>query len=52
MTGVAVSTLHEWAVKREHGLPSDGPQHMRLGPRRRRWDRADVMTWLEQSKVR
>ena len=51
LTGVPVSTLHEWAVRREANLPTDGPPHLRLGERRRRWDRADVMRWLTDSKI-
>ncbi|MGC5255387.1 helix-turn-helix transcriptional regulator [Gordonia sp. DT218] len=51
LTRISVSTLHDYAVRREHGLPADGPPHLRLGPRRRRWDREDVLTWIRASRV-
>lgn len=51
LTGIAPSTLHEWAVKREANLPVNAPAHVRLGERRRRWARADVEAWLESNRV-
>lgn len=36
ITGVAVSTLHDWAAKRERGMPAPGPHHIRLSNRHRR----------------
>jgi hypothetical protein len=30
MTGVPVSTLHDWAAKRERGIAAPGPHHLRL----------------------
>ena len=30
ITGVPVSTLHDWAAKREHGIDAPGPHHVRL----------------------
>jgi len=51
ITGLAISTLHEYAVRREAGLPPQGPPHVRLGPRRRRWLRADVIDWLLSSRI-
>lgn len=47
----SVSTLHEYAQRRELGLPSYGPQHVQLGPRRRRWLRRDVLAWIEACRV-
>lgn len=51
MTGVPVSTLHEYAVRVEAGLEAQGPVHVRLGPRRRRWLRRDVTVWIEGHRV-
>lgn len=51
VTGLAISTLHEYAVRREAGLPPQGPPHVRLGPRRRRWIRSDVINWLLASRI-
>ncbi|SHU93416.1 Predicted transcriptional regulator [Mycobacteroides abscessus subsp. abscessus] len=51
MTGVPVSTLHEYAVRVEAGLEAHGPVHVRLGPRRRRWLRRDVSAWVEGHRV-
>ena len=28
LTGVPVSTLHDWAAKREHGIQAPGPHHV------------------------
>jgi predicted DNA-binding transcriptional regulator AlpA len=50
MTGIPVSTLHDWAAKRERGLPTPGPRHCRLSSRHRRWMRADVVDWLAASR--
>ena len=38
MTGVPVSTLHDWAAKRERGIDAPGPHHIRLSNRHRRMD--------------
>ena len=51
ITGLAISTLHDYAVRREAGLPPQGPPHVRLGPRRRRWMRSDVIDWLQASRI-
>lgn len=51
LTGVAVSTLHDWAVKRERGIDAPGPHHHHLSGRHRRWKRSDVMAWLESTRV-
>ena len=51
ITGVPVSTLHDWAAKRERGIDAPGPHHVRLSGRHRRWMRADVSAWLEASRV-
>jgi hypothetical protein len=40
MTGIPVSTLHDWAAKRERGIESPGPHHCKLSSRHRRWMRA------------
>src|SRR5262249_6796179 len=37
ITGVPVSTLHDWAAKRERGIDAPGPHHLRLSGRHRRW---------------
>jgi predicted DNA-binding transcriptional regulator AlpA len=50
MTGIPVSTLHDWAAKRERGVESPGPRHCRLSSRHRRWMRADVADWLAASR--
>jgi predicted DNA-binding transcriptional regulator AlpA len=51
MTGVPVSTLHNWAAKREHGIDAPWPHHLRLSERHRRWLLADVKLWLESTRV-
>jgi hypothetical protein len=39
LTGVPVSTLRDWAAKRERGIDAHGPHHLRLSGRQRRWAR-------------
>lgn len=51
LTGVPVSTLHDWAAKREHGMVAPGPRHLRLSDRHRRWTRGDVLDWLDSVRV-
>lgn len=51
MTGVPISTLHDWAAKRERGMAAPGPHHLRLSDRHRRWTRRDVHEWLESARV-
>ncbi|MBA4023878.1 MAG: helix-turn-helix domain-containing protein [Gordonia sp.] len=51
LTGIPVSTLHDWAAKRERGIDAPGPRHLRLSDRHRRWTRADVLEWLESTRV-
>jgi predicted DNA-binding transcriptional regulator AlpA len=51
LAGIPVSTLHEYAVRVEAGLPALGPVHVRLGPRRRRWLRRDVTAWIQERRV-
>ncbi|WP_225332651.1 helix-turn-helix transcriptional regulator, partial [Mycobacterium avium] len=51
MTGVPVSTLHEWAARRERGIDAPGPHHLRLSDRHRRWLLDDVKDWLESTRV-
>lgn len=51
MTGVPVSTLHDWAAKRERGMDAPGPHHLRLSDRHRRWTRGDVHEWLDSARV-
>lgn len=51
LTGVPVSTLHDWAAKREHGIQAPGPHHVRLSGRHRRWTRGDVDDWLESARI-
>lgn len=51
MTGVPVSTLHDWASKRERGMDAPGPHHLRLSDRHRRWTRRDVREWLDSARV-
>jgi predicted DNA-binding transcriptional regulator AlpA len=46
ISGVPISTLHDWAAKRERGVEAPGPRHMRLGPRTRRWHVDDVRQWI------
>lgn len=52
LTRIPVSTLHDWAAKRERGdVDAPGPRHFRLSSRHRRWRRSDVDDWLEASRV-
>lgn len=51
LTGIPVSTLHAYAQQRELGMPPEGPPHLKLGPRRRRWLRRDVLAWIESCRV-
>jgi predicted DNA-binding transcriptional regulator AlpA len=51
MTGVPVSTLHDWAAKRERGIDAPGPHHLRLSNRHRRWIRRDVDQWIESARI-
>jgi predicted DNA-binding transcriptional regulator AlpA len=50
MTGIPVSTLHDWAAKRERGIESPGPHQCKLPSRHRRWMRTDVVKWLAASR--
>jgi len=51
LTGVPVSTLHDWAAKRERGIAAPGPHHIRLSDRHRRWARSDVDDWIQSARV-
>jgi hypothetical protein len=51
ITGVPVSTLHDWAVKRERGIDGPGPHHLCLSDRHRRWALKDVEDWLASTRV-
>jgi len=51
MTGVPISTLHDWAAKRERGISAPGPHHVRLSNRHRRWTRQDVDSWIESARI-
>lgn len=51
VTGVPVSTLHDWAAKRERGMQAPGPHHIRLSNRHRRWAREDVDQWIESARI-
>jgi predicted DNA-binding transcriptional regulator AlpA len=51
ITGVPVSTLHDWAAKRERGMQAPGPHHIRLSNRHRRWARKDVDQWIELARI-
>ncbi len=51
LTGVPVSTLHDWAAKRERGIQAPGPQHIRLSDRHRRWTRVDVDEWIQSARI-
>lgn len=51
LTSIPVSSLHVYAQRRELGLPAEGPPHVRLGPRRRRWLRSSVIRWLHDCEV-
>ena len=51
MTGVPVSTLHDWAAKRERGIAAPGPHHIRLSNRHRRWTRRDVDQWIDSARI-
>ncbi|MGO9384817.1 MAG: helix-turn-helix transcriptional regulator [Mycobacterium sp.] len=51
LTGVPVSTLHDWAAKRERGIQAPGPHHIRLSDRHRRWTRVDVDEWIQSARI-
>ena len=51
LTGVPVSTLHDWAAKRGRGLQAPGPHHIRLSNRHRRWAREDVNEWIASARI-
>jgi predicted DNA-binding transcriptional regulator AlpA len=51
LTGVPISTLHDWAAKRERGIEAPGPHHIRLSNRHRRWTRRDVDRWIESARI-
>jgi predicted DNA-binding transcriptional regulator AlpA len=51
LTGVPVSTLHDWAAKRERGIDAPGPHHIRLSGRHRRWAKVDVEQWIQSARV-
>jgi predicted DNA-binding transcriptional regulator AlpA len=51
MTGVPISTLHDWAAKRERGTDAPGPHHIRLSNRHHRWTRRDVEQWIEAARI-
>jgi predicted DNA-binding transcriptional regulator AlpA len=51
ITGVPVSTLHDWPAKRERGINAPGPHHLRLSGRHRRWALKDVEAWLASKRV-
>lgn len=51
LTGVPVSTLHDWAAKRERGIAAPGPHHIRLSNRHRRWTRRDVDQWIDAARI-
>jgi predicted DNA-binding transcriptional regulator AlpA len=51
LTGVPVSTLHDWAAKRERGIHAPGPHHIRLSERHRRWTRSDVDEWIQSARI-
>ena len=51
LTGVPVSTLHDWAAKRERGIHAPGPHHIRLSNRHRRWTKRDVDDWIESARI-
>lgn len=50
LTGVPVSTLHDWAARRDRGAAAPGPHHLQLSDRHRRWRRTDIDTWLEGAR--
>jgi predicted DNA-binding transcriptional regulator AlpA len=51
LTGVPVSTLHDWAAKRERGINAPGPHHVRLSSRHRRWTKDDVEQWIQSARM-
>jgi predicted DNA-binding transcriptional regulator AlpA len=51
ITGVPVSTLHDWAAKRERGMQAPGPHHIRLSNRHRRWAREDAAEWIASARI-
>ncbi|WP_082965227.1 helix-turn-helix domain-containing protein [Mycobacterium sp. ACS1612] len=51
ITGVPLTTLHDWAAKRELLIDAPGPRHLRLSGRHRRWALIDVETGLASTRV-
>jgi len=51
VTGVPVSTLQDWAARRERGIVAPGPHHRRLSDRHRRWLLDAGKEWRESTRV-
>lgn len=50
LLGLSRATVYAWAAARDAGECVDAPPHYRLGVRRIRWDRGDVMEWLASQR--
>ena len=50
LLGIGRATVYAWAAARDAGVSVDAPAHYRLGERRVRWDRSDVMDWLRAQR--
>lgn len=50
LLGVSRATVYGWASARDAGQLVDAPAHYRIGERRVRWARADVMKWLAEQR--
>src|SRR5258707_12830477 len=51
ITGVPVSTLHDWAAKRERGIDAPGPHHLRLSGRHRRRAVKELLALVGSARV-
>lgn len=50
LLGIGRATVYAWASARDSGVSVDAPAHYRFGERRVRWDRKDVMNWLQAQR--
>lgn len=51
ITGIPVSTLHSWAAARDRGAAIEAPRHVRISDRRRLWERAELLAWIDARRV-
>lgn len=51
LIGVSPSLLNEWALAADEGGVAQGPPHLRISSKRRRWRAGDVAAWLDSRRV-